>query len=444
MPERGVFTEDFLVDLERGHFDLVVHSWKDLPLEERPSTSIVATLARADQRDLLLVRRNRLASMRASRRLVVLSSSPRREYNLTPFLKQSLPVDLDEICFQNVRGNVPTRIQKLLSGEADALVLAKAAIDRLLAAPGEEFAVVQKALREQLAQCVWQILPLSVNPTAAAQGALAIEIRRDRHDLIQLFASLHCREDGANVLQERAILGEYGGGCHQKIGVSQLSRAYGQILFIRGCTESGIEFQRHQLVRRQPPVAGSSFWPQDLSQAHFFGREELPVEVRPHSDLWIARSEALPSAWMPPMGQLVWTAGVKSWVRLAARGVWVHGCSDGLGEDEDAQLDVLLGRKPAWVKLTHQDAPLRGPHVATYRLVPRAGVLAPSGYRHYFWMSGSQFDRAVQMDAQILEAHHACGPGHTLHHLQQRLGPSRQVDVYLSFADFKKEMLSVD
>src|SRR5690349_14814080 len=53
MPERGVFTEDFVDDLIQGRCDVVVHSWKDLPAEPRTETAIVATLPRADQRDLL-------------------------------------------------------------------------------------------------------------------------------------------------------------------------------------------------------------------------------------------------------------------------------------------------------------------------------------------------------------------------------------------------------
>ena len=53
MPEKGVFTQDFREGLLRGDFDLVVHSWKDLAIEVDPETEIVATLPRADARDLL-------------------------------------------------------------------------------------------------------------------------------------------------------------------------------------------------------------------------------------------------------------------------------------------------------------------------------------------------------------------------------------------------------
>src|SRR6266571_6190160 len=59
MPEKGVFTQDFREGLLRGDFDMVVHSWKDLAIEEDPETEIAATLPRADARDLLLVREDR-------------------------------------------------------------------------------------------------------------------------------------------------------------------------------------------------------------------------------------------------------------------------------------------------------------------------------------------------------------------------------------------------
>src|SRR5207245_8532816 len=59
MPEKGVFTQDLREGLLAGRYDLAVHSWKDLAIEDDGETEIVATLARADMRDLLLVRRDR-------------------------------------------------------------------------------------------------------------------------------------------------------------------------------------------------------------------------------------------------------------------------------------------------------------------------------------------------------------------------------------------------
>src|SRR5512134_1587286 len=91
MPEKGVFTQDLREGLLAGQFDLAVHSWKDLAIEEDPDTEIVATLPRADMRDVLLVRRERWEDVNRTGRLCILTSSPRRGYNLEGFLPQVLP-----------------------------------------------------------------------------------------------------------------------------------------------------------------------------------------------------------------------------------------------------------------------------------------------------------------------------------------------------------------
>src|SRR4051812_40502012 len=119
MPEKGVFTQDFREGLLRGDFDLVVHSWKDLAIENDPQTEIIATLPRADARDLLLVRKDCWAEIQRTGALSILTSSPRREHNLDSFLRVSLPAKIQDLKFENVRGNVPTRVRKLLEGEAD-------------------------------------------------------------------------------------------------------------------------------------------------------------------------------------------------------------------------------------------------------------------------------------------------------------------------------------
>src|SRR5947208_9078654 len=91
MPEKGVFTQDLREGLLAGRYDLAVHSWKDLAVEDDQETEIAATLPRADTRDLLLVRRDRWAKVGTTRQLVILTSSPRRAYNLDSFLRRALP-----------------------------------------------------------------------------------------------------------------------------------------------------------------------------------------------------------------------------------------------------------------------------------------------------------------------------------------------------------------
>src|SRR5438132_1899745 len=63
MPEKGVFTQDLREGLLAGQYDLAIHSWKDLAIEDDPGTEIAATLPRADGRDVLLVRADRWAEI---------------------------------------------------------------------------------------------------------------------------------------------------------------------------------------------------------------------------------------------------------------------------------------------------------------------------------------------------------------------------------------------
>ena len=457
MPEKGVFTEDFLADLKEGAADLVVHSWKDLPTEPRPDTEIVATLPRADGRDLMLFRRDRLAGARASGKVRVLTSSPRRAYNLEKFLCAHLPFEVRDLAFESVRGNIPTRLKKLLAQDVDALIVAKAALDRLLAAPEPEFDEVKAVIRETLAKTHFMVLPLSANPTAAAQGALAVEIRRDRADLRTLLGKIHCRETFEAVERERALLAGYGGGCHQKIGVSVVRRPFGEITFLKGLTDAGEVLDRAELVtgeRAQPQAeAPDRLFPRQGEETSFFARESLAREAWAWAErerfLWVARETAWPRDFRAREDAIVWTAGLRTWAKLAARGIWISGSVESLGEDEVAAVEWLAGEaRPSWVKLTHESAgefhrPPSAKACATYRLKTKTeGMPDLSSRTHFFWSSASAFARALELEPRIRSAHHASGPGATARYLRESLGPDVAIGVHLDIDAWRKSILS--
>jgi hydroxymethylbilane synthase len=313
MPDKGVFTEDFVDDLREGRTDLVVHSWKDLPTEPRNWTRVAGTLPRADTRDVLLLRRDRWESVEPGSTIRVLSSSPRREHNLTPFLSWALPVQPLKVEFVPVRGNVPTRIRKLINGEQHALVVAKAALDRLLSSTADEFASMRDEVRQNLDGCRWMILPSKENPTGAAQGALAMEIAQDGDSKIAAVVdSLNDERTFREATRERDILRSYGGGCHQKIGVTVLSRPYGTIVSLRGLTDAGETLDRFELerARKTPWTTIDKVWPDGNAEEERMRREPLPTS-QPDADrgLWVARAEALPEAWDVDETRVVWTSG---------------------------------------------------------------------------------------------------------------------------------------
>jgi hydroxymethylbilane synthase len=441
MPEKGVFTQDLREGLLAGRYDLAVHSWKDLAIESDGETEIVATLPRADMRDLLLVRADRWEEVRRSGRMTIFTSSPRRSYNLQSFLPAALPAQIQELIFEPVRGNVPTRVRKMWNPGADGLIVAKAALDRLLEAPEEEFAATKDELRQLLSRCRWMVLPLSANPTAAAQGALAVEIKSDRPELRDLFTALNSADTFETTIREREILRSYGGGCHQKIGTSVLRRPYGEITFLRGLTDDGVVLNEVCLrpSRSRPPrIAKELMWPECRSDSDWFQREPVPAKI-PDSPLWVAKADALSEAAVISDSQMVWTSGSKTWLKLVSRGIWVNGSADGLGEHEDPRIDTLAGGAVNWTKLTHADAPTENGirALGTYRLVPQTNAPNLDGKQYFFWSSGSAFERAQSLNPWIKSMTHFCGPGNTQKRLERN---GVEAHVFLSHEQWLREM----
>ncbi len=446
MPEKGVFTADFRAGLLNGEFDLVVHSWKDLPIENDGKTAVVATLPRGDQRDVLLVRLDRWGQRSEEDELILLTSSPRRAFNLAQCLPQALPKPVSKIRFEPVRGNIQTRVAKLWQplpdgSQADGLIVAKAALDRLLSASDE--------LRPALSQCCWMVLPLSVNPTAAAQGALAIEIAVARDDLRNLCETVNCAATFAAVTREREILAAHGGGCHVPLGASVLQRPYGLIEFVCGAVADGATINESKLIplRARPQrMPREQMWPLTNEENEWFVREPVfdydQARLQQADALWVAKSEALPASYQLNVEQLVWASGWRTWQRQAQRGVWVNGCTDGLGESEAPMIEVLAGKQLTWCKLTHADAEdllvvHSMPTVATYRLIPRATSPDLNGRAAFFWTSGSNFLRALNLNPWLKDKPHACGPGHTQSVLERAgLHPH----IFLSRAAWLREM----
>ena len=190
MGDRGAFTADLSQALLRGEADVVVHSFKDMPIELPAGTRIAGALPRADPRDVLLVRRRVVAEKPEA--LIVLSSSPRRAWLLQETLPSLLPWLVRSVATEPVRGNIETRLRKLVEGDAHGLVVAKAALDRLLTF-GPPFDREAGVVRGYLDQCYPMVLPMREFPWAPAQGAIALEIAEPREDLQAWLSPIVCR-----------------------------------------------------------------------------------------------------------------------------------------------------------------------------------------------------------------------------------------------------------
>lgn len=412
MPTKGVFTEDFKADLINDKTDLVVHSWKDLPTEKSAQTSLVATLERADQRDLLFFKKKSCNK----KNIQIYSSSPRRAYNLTPFLKWALPFATESIQFQSVRGNMTTRIRKWLESETvDGLVLAKAAVDRLLSSGHLE---TQMFIKNVLTEHLWMVTPLSENPNAAAQGALAIEVKSTNASLIQLLEPLNCFKTFSCVTQEREYLQSHGGGCHLALGMSHLIRPYGDIQIIKGQTPDQSEVDTHKLMPLHQLPANIT------RQRLKFISQRLaadPVDVSGLNALYVTKAEA----WNIKNNflGLVWTSGLETWKKLSLKGVWVHGSHESLGENEETRVENYLNETLKWGRLSHNLADPEGAKklLAGYQLQLSLSSAEFDMNKAFVWMSPLEFDMAVNKFPEIQNALHICGPGRTFEALKKRV-----------------------
>jgi hydroxymethylbilane synthase len=423
MPTKGAFTEDFKEGIKNNEFDIVVHSWKDLPTD-LPAHSQLFTLKREDPRDLLLVRKSSSRQLN----LKVLTSSPRRIHHIIPFLKDFYPLRLKEIETAEVRGNIPTRLKKLIEGEGDALIIAKAALDRLLSSKLEEFTDLKIELRSYLDQCRMMVLPLSHFPTAAAQGALAIEVNKNNKKVISILEKIHCSDTFKNVKKERTLLSNFGGGCHQKLGMTSLTHQHGNYFSVSGQKPDGKEIKELSLetsLNDSKPETKDEV----LKATSFFDRERINVEVPIERDLYLAKDYALPEQFTNT-DQIIFTSGVASWKKLADKGHWITGSSESLGEPWGTNLEELLGRELNWLKLSHTKAP--GENLSTYELTPKKDLPDLKNKSFFYWMSASQFNLALEKFPEIIDKNHACGPGYTHSEISKKI-PANRLEIYLSY-----------
>ncbi len=206
---RGLFTKELEECLLNGQIDVAVHSLKDLPTELPEGLTIAAVLPREDPADVLVSRE--VASINAIRvNAVIATSSPRRARQL-----QRLRPDLTIV---DVRGNVPTRIDKLINQPSwDGLILARAGLERLGLKIRENR--IQFDGRTLFASTVEGMLP------AAGQGAIALEVLEKSSAIRDLLRAVNHPETWFCVHAEREFLRLLGGGCEVPIGVRATIRS---------------------------------------------------------------------------------------------------------------------------------------------------------------------------------------------------------------------------
>ncbi len=203
---KGLFVKELEDALAEGRADIAVHSLKDVPMHLPDGFTLGAILERADPRDALV-----------SNSFITLTSLPPGARVGTSSLRREsqLRAKFPHLVIEPLRGNVQTRLRKLDEGAYDAIILAAAGLKRL----GLEHRIAATLAPEEM-------LP------AVGQGALGIECRSDRADVLALLKGLHDEPTAACVLAERALSRSLAGSCNVPLaGYADLS---GTRLRLRG------------------------------------------------------------------------------------------------------------------------------------------------------------------------------------------------------------------
>ena len=181
------------MELLNKKIDLAVHSLKDLQTEIPKGLKLAAVTKRHNVQDVLISRKKGTTILNLPEKATVATGSLRRRCQLL-----HLRPDLNIV---ELRGNVPSRIKKFLESDWDAIILARAGVERL-----------------KLSKHISSIIKTDVILPAVGQGALGIETRTDNKIVIEVVKTIHHEDTYIAVLAERALLKTLEGGCQVPIG----------------------------------------------------------------------------------------------------------------------------------------------------------------------------------------------------------------------------------
>lgn len=231
---KGLFTKELEIALLRNQADLAVHSLKDVPTELPGGMSIGAVLKRADARDVLVYKdhaQNEDALPQLAKAALVATSSPRRQ--------EQLQVARPDLQVQEIRGNVITRLEKLVQKEEmAATVLAAAGLSRLNFTINDGL-LVGDAVPEGLRA---EFLELAVMLPCVGQAAIGIEVRSEDARIDSICAPLNHFNSHQAVRAERGLLAAMGGGCSSPLGA--LATVEGEHMTLQAVSFLGNEVQR--------------------------------------------------------------------------------------------------------------------------------------------------------------------------------------------------------
>jgi len=207
---KGLFVKELEEALFAGRADIAVHSMKDVPMELPPGLCLPAIGKREEPRDVFIS--NQYESFATLPKGASLGTSSLRRQT------QLLAIRSD-IVFHSLRGNINTRLNRLDTGDFDAIILAAAGL-----------------IRMNLSARIRSYLSIEQSLPAAGQGALGIECREDDERILAMITSLNDKITHDCVSAERALCRRLGGGC--KVPVAAYAEIHHGVLSLQGLVAS--------------------------------------------------------------------------------------------------------------------------------------------------------------------------------------------------------------
>jgi hydroxymethylbilane synthase len=439
MVDKNVFSSDIDAALMLGSADFAVHSLKDVG-EERllgEGDFAAAVFERECPHDVVIFKPNILDILKENRPLSIGTSSLRREELVPPFLQKALPFNSDfnseindfnsklntelnsqlnknliknkrEIIIKPIRGNVETRLRKLINAnDYDGIVLAAAGLNRLL---NSDYYLEAKILLEGTLK-MW--LPLVECPPALGQGALLIECLKTNERAVEMLKSIDNQELKAQLLTERAATLDFGKGCHQRFGAIFIENTEGgDCVISNGKTAEGhsanrFVFDIDKRLNGKKIVSATDFMREFFDYKFYTPAQTCEVLQNLaglNNTFFIAHHRAATTETLEILrGSKNWASGTKTWFELAKKGIWVEGCADGFGIDflTNVWASPLANiSEKELILLTNEDSALDWQKegrkaIATYRLItnPSEGLIAAlRSAEVVFWTSFKQFE----------------------------------------------------
>lgn len=203
--DKSLFTKELEVELLEKNIDIAVHSLKDLQTKIPDGLKLAAVGKRHAVEDVLIARKKGTTILNLKEDAVIGTGSLRRRSQLL-HLRPDLKIE-------ELRGNVPSRIQTFLKSNWDGIILARAGVERL-----------------KLNKYISSIIDKELVLPAVGQGALGIEIHEDNKTAEEIIQSIHHSDTYKAVIAERALLRTLEGGCQVPIGAFADVRSNGLYL----------------------------------------------------------------------------------------------------------------------------------------------------------------------------------------------------------------------